>query len=228
MFKKSLFLFGVLVLAAFIIAFSNFENQEKPEMPLSDEKFAQNALETYIEIGLTDENAKDFGFQSLEEAQRAIVSKPMNLFVISMDALREYDSGITPKKLMAGPERMYFFVTIDENVRTKIEIMKRGDQWIAGEFGGTVEVWLIDEIYRQLPALLEEYGIPSDIQPDLFQIPYLHLTLFFVETEDGELFVSASFLPQRFEMENGITYDAPKLLEQLAEIARGIEEGLSN
>ena len=225
--KNKFRLLLIFILGALLLAFSNYYLQESRVGQIKEGEFAQVALENYVSHMLNEKNVQNFGFKNMKEAENARVGESVSVYYIHLDALKEYNPDIPVRKILSDPSKLFFFVLVDKEVRTKIEIIQIDGEWVAGEFGGIDSVQYIEKAHRELPALLKRFSISETKPPVLVQVPVLHATLLYIEADDGSgYFTNVTMLPARYGLKSGQLYRAERILTLFADDAEKIEEDL--
>ena len=120
---------------------------------------------------------------------------------------------------------LWFPVMVSDEFKTKLELVRKRDQWMPGEFGNVrsaQEVWAVSV---KLKDLLRSKGIGDTHTTSLVQVPVLLATFLYVQSPEGEFLIPAMVNPERYKIENGVVYPAEEVLTALKELAAEIKEG---
>lgn len=192
---------------------------QKPAM-----EFAQKSFEGYVKNVVNEKNFANFGFKSLKEAQAARLGEPYRVMIIGLKALKTYKSGTGASPLLMDAKTLWFPVMVEQETRTKLEIIERDGKWIAGEFGGIKGVKEIVMVQNRLPELLESKEIKAPYKTMLLKVPVLFAAFLYVESSKGEFLIPATLQPQRYNLQNAQIYSADEVLSKFREIAKEIDE----
>jgi hypothetical protein len=188
-------------------------------------KISSEALNNLVRYALTEKNVTAFGFKSLQEAQSARVDTPFQVRIIGLRELKDYKAGSGPKSVLTDPGILWFPVMVDDEFKTKLELVRQGNEWIPGEFGDVRSALEVSAVSVKLKDLLRSKGVQDTYATSLVQIPALLATFLYVESSKGEFLIPAMLNPERYKLENGIVYSADKVLKTLKEFAAEIKEG---
>lgn len=223
MVKGTKLILMLVIAGGLILAVTSCNSSDKAAGEMDETAFAQEALANYVNFALNEENAAKFGFKDLREAQTATLGDPLRVYTIALDSLKEYSSETAVRSLFSESSKLYYPVTINNEVRTKLEIVNIKGEWVAGEFGGTDAVKIVEDTRVRTPELLAARDVTRYRSPILVEIPILHVSLIYVETPDQGFFIPALQQPGRYGLENGTLYPAERVLSVLSEVAQGIK-----
>lgn len=192
--------------------------QEKPG------EFARKSLEGYVNNVVTEKNLANFGFESLEEARAARVGDPYQVMIIGLKDLKSYKAGTGARALLTDAKTLWFPVTVDGEIRTKLEIIQKDGKWVSGEFGGVRVPQKVAMVEDQLPKLLEAKDIKAPYELMLVRIPVLYATFLYIESAEGEFLVPTMVRPQRMKLRDSAVYTSDEVLSILAGLAKEIDE----
>lgn len=136
------------------------------------DRVASKALETFKKL-VSEKDYKSLGFESPDEVDDATLGIPVQVFMVRLDDLQEYQGG-DPESLLSGGGEFSYPVLVREKVRSSIIIMKRGDDWKAVSFGWSNLITLLTEIRK---ASSERTGVPVD---SFFAVQIPALNLYFL------------------------------------------------
>jgi hypothetical protein len=187
-------------------------------------EFSQQSLTEYVRNIINERNFTNFGFKSLKEARVARLGYPYQVMIIGLKDLKAYKSGLGVKPLLMDVKTLWFPVMVEDETRTKMEIVEKNGNWIAGEFGGVRTVKEIEIVKKQLPELLESKEVKEPYKIMLVKIPALYAAFLYIESSQGEFLIPAMVQPQRFNLETARLYNADEVLSKLREFAKEIDE----
>lgn len=218
----------LLVFASLLFFYvgGNAYSQEKAVVEKEVKEFAQTSLEGYIKNVLTTKNVGNFGFRTLGEAQMAKVGDALPVMNIELKDLKAYKPGAGVKSLLSGEKTNWFPVTVEGEVRAKLEIIEIDGKLISGNFGARSEAQRLAAIRDQLPGLLKSKEIEKPNIQTLLKIPVLKAIFLYIESSQGKFLIPAMASPQRYDLQNGELYLAVEVLSRLSEYAKKIPEGL--
>jgi hypothetical protein len=185
--------------------------------------FAKTSLQAYVRDVVNEKNVANFGFKTVGEARRAEVGTPFEVRVVELRALKQYTSASDAPSLLQATGTLWFPVLVEGTVRTKLEVVQKGNELIPGEFGGTNEVGEIARVSGRLATILRDQGITVPTKVELVKVPPLFATFFYATDGGRHLAVPAMVQPQRYGLENGRAYPLADLLAILARYAQQIQ-----
>lgn len=185
--------------------------------------FAQTSLEGYVNYALTEKNVARFNFKSLEEAGKASLGDPYRILFTGLTTLQNYKPGTGAKPILMDSKTLWFPVMVDGEIRTKLELKEKKDQWISGEFGGVRNVREIAKVRNRFPDLLRSKGLSEPYSVSLLKIPALYAVFFYVESPQGEFLIPSMIQPHRYNLVNGQIYSADDVLSDLKGFAKEID-----
>jgi hypothetical protein len=98
------------------------------------DKAAAQSLKTLRKL-ITEQNYKQMGFESLEEAQNAALDNAIQDYAVDLASLKEFRTGDDPGKLLLRTRSLVYPVLVNGEVRTSITIAYRDKAWEAQSFG---------------------------------------------------------------------------------------------
>ena len=217
------------LLAALLVALPMRASGSATVSQMIDQKtvlrISNEALANFVKYALTEENVTTFGFKNLKEAQSARVDTPYQVMMIGLRELKTYKPGSGTESVLTDSGILWFPVMVSDEFKTKLELVRKRDQWMPGEFGNVrsaQEVWAVSV---KLKDLLRSKGIGDTHTTSLVQVPVLLATFLYVQSPEGEFLIPAMVNPERYKIENGVVYPAEEVLTALKELAAEIKEG---
>jgi len=188
--------------------------------------FAQTSFDGYVKNVLTEKNAAQFGFRSLDEAIMAQLGSPVRSMTLSLRELKKYSRGGGLASLRVDDTAIWFPVVVRGEVRAKLEVLQKGDRLIPGDFGAHNEAVRVAGAIEKMPELVRSRGIREPVTRALLQIPFLRATFLYVSSPTGEFLIPALAMPGRFDLKNDAIYPADEVLTRLREYAKDISDDL--
>lgn len=192
------------------------------EVPKEAKIVAQKTLKTYLNNFVTKKNYGNFGFKKYEDVQSARLDTGLPERFIRLKDLQIFDPQENVKSVMRDTRTWWFPVYAGPYLATKIEVIRKEERWIGGEFGGIRAVNIIEKNRHQLSELIENGEVNRPTKIFLIKIPSLASDFLFIENEDGSFLMPAMIQAERLDLENGKIYSADKLLLQLKPYAQKI------
>jgi hypothetical protein len=130
---------SLIALLLATLAASTFAQQSKIQMlraPIDKQAFQMGAqsLNAFQSV-VTERNFQQMGFLNLSEVKNARLGVPLPVFMVQLDDLRAYRSGIDPRKLLRDLDKVVFPVLVNGEVRSSVTVERRNDRWQASSFG---------------------------------------------------------------------------------------------
>jgi len=173
---------------------------------------AQKSLEAFSALVTADDYAA-LGFDSLEEVADAQLGEPFEVQMVQLDRLKEFSQETDPNELLTDASRVIYPVTVNEEVRSSLEIGPIEGGWQGTTFGSP-------ELIRPLAELR---GSPEDF---IVWVPALNM--YFIGTRDGEqLTLTPAFDYPEADLATGRTQSAEEVFAAIQPLAEA-HEGLPN
>jgi hypothetical protein len=97
-------------------------------------KEAEGALDPVRKM-ITKDNYETLGFRSFEEVGRMSLGDPITVYKVGLPALRHYQAGTDPERLLADTGTVYYPVMVGDDIRSMIEMKKTNVGWRSEAFG---------------------------------------------------------------------------------------------
>ena len=185
--------------------------------------FANAALQEYVRIFVTEENYAKYGFRTYKHALEASVGDPLSEMMIPLEQVKSYEAGLEVSKILTDIQVYWFPVISEGMVHTKLQVLEREGEYIAGEFGGTRKVQIIADMQNRLPDLLKRERLSFEEPPLLVRVPALRATFLYLEYREAGYFVPAMINPELLSLENGVIYRSEEVLSRLSKFAQSID-----
>jgi hypothetical protein len=108
---------------------------------------AQAEMLEFSEV-VSGENFRALGFSTPDEAKRAVLGEPIELYSVRLDELRRYDPAANPETLIRRQLQYLFPVLVAGKLRSSIEVAKVGSTWKGVRFGSPQIMRTLDGIRR--------------------------------------------------------------------------------
>jgi hypothetical protein len=95
---------------------------------------ARKSLEAFRAL-VTADDFRALGFESFDEVAKAQLGPSLKVSTVPLDRLQKYQQGANPEELLVDANRVIYTVTVNEEVRTSLEVGKVGDLWQGRSFG---------------------------------------------------------------------------------------------
>ena len=161
---------------------------------------------------VTSANAQAMGFRSPDEVGKAALLPPIQIYLVRLDQLRQYQAGQEPAALLSGGDRVFFPLAVDGEVRSSVELDKSRGGWRTAGFGNpTLAKALASARDRIAPAP----GSPA------FAVHVAALNMYFVGKRDGgQLLLAAVIDDPRLKMTPGVPRPAAEVFSDLVPLAK--------
>jgi hypothetical protein len=216
-------MFAVILSACSLLCSSPGTAAEKDNKKLS---FARTSLESYVNNALSAENVGNFGFSSMGDAKRAELGDAYPVLSLDLQGIKNYREGDSVASLKTNTETTWFPVKASGEVVAKLEILEKGNQMIAGEFGAASEARRITQVLADSMQTWKSRGMDDPLDMKIFRIPYMKADFVFLAGPQGEYLIPAMPLPGRYDLKNGDLHPAVEVLSRMKKYAQEIEEGM--
>jgi len=186
-------------------------------------EMARATLSRYVADFLTEKNVSRYGFRSLQEAQSSRLGEPLSVMVVGLSSLKEYREGSKTSSMLIDARTLWYPVLVNEETRTKLEMIVKDSILVPGEFGGIRAPERIAAARKMLPRLIERGALQNLKKTWLVKIPVLGADFLYLETGQGDYFLPAMENPERLKLEGEKLYRADELFLLLQGIAKEID-----
>jgi len=184
---------------------------------------AQKALAAYQQNVVNDKNYGKYGFGSVGEARSSQLGAPLPILILGLDQLKAYNPGTGYKPSIAGAQMLWYPVQVAGQTRAKLEMIRKNNQWVAGEFGSKVTADIVAKAQAALPDLLAAKNVPAGYQVALVKAPAVYGQFLYVQSTAGDFMVPALLNPERLNLQNNTVYTADEVLTKLKAAAVDID-----
>jgi hypothetical protein len=188
--------------------------EQKPPVHPDAQMAATRGLETLRRL-VTADNARDMGFDSPAEAASATLGDPVRVQMVRLDALRQYEAGADPGRLLTEANKVIYPVAVKDQVKSSIVIEGSGNQWKASSFGGP-------HLVRQVARYKAD--VTARLRPAAESLTVVHvaaLNVYFLGYRvDGRLMLTPLENHPNYRLEAGSSLPAEQVFAALAPIAR--------
>ncbi len=185
---------------------------------------AEKSLGGYVQSVVNDKNFAKFGFKSLGEVRNSQLGIPYPVIIVGLKDLKSYNTGAALKLSASDAQILWYPVQIGGETRTKLEMIRKGNQWITGEFGGTTSVQAVASAQAALPGLLKTKNVPAGYKVAIVRAPALYAQFLLIDSSAGQFMVPATTNPQRFGLQNKTVYTVDEVFTHLKAVAVEIDE----
>jgi hypothetical protein len=167
---------------------------------------------------VTPDNYRGLGFESPDEARRAVLGAPIPVFSVRLDELGSYSATAGPAALLHGWPQYFLPVEVGASARALIEVARVDNTWKTVRFGSPQ---IIRTIQATRAAKANELHHAANT---FFVVRILALRLTFVAHRDGaQLFLTPTSNAPRYQLGAGKTLPAEVVFQQLAPYARNLD-----
>ena len=204
----------ITLLVIVFIMFSQASAQEKP-LPLEEiQKVVSEALVTFNEL-VTKENYTVMEFESLSEVGAASLGEHLRVFMVRLDQLQKYQPGSDSNKILSGGDLVIYPVTVEEQVRSSIIVVKAKERWNATSFGGSNQVKMLTKVRK---ADSDSTGLPIS---SYFVVRVPSLNLYFIAHRADEVLMLTPLLDDpSYGFKARFTMPADKVFEAILPAAK--------
>lgn len=203
----------ILILAA-ILMFSQAHAQGKPFPREKVQPVASKALTTFGQL-VTEENYKVMGFETPGEKKEASLGVPIQVFMVQLDQLKEYEPGSDPAALLSDVGSVIYPVMVKDQVRSSIKVEKMEGAWQATTFGESNLTKMLTGA-RSTAADSAQLPIASF---SAVRVPALNL-YFIAHRAEGVLMLTPVLDNPSFGFKVGISMPADKVFEAILPAAK--------
>jgi hypothetical protein len=189
--------------------------QKPAERPvgLADSVAGQAALRTFTRL-ITRENYRDLGFESVAEIRSATLGAQLAEYMIRLDELRNFQTGLAPESLLHATGRVTWFVLVNGQTRSSVTLSRRNGGWGAVGYGAPHHARMVDSVRTLLASRPGGGGQYTEVV-----VPALN-TIFLGSSQAGQLFLTPVLTDQRFKFQSGSTLPAAQALLQMVPAAK--------
>lgn len=153
---------AVLLLTATAIA-------QPPPAPI--ERGAAESLGVFKALVTERQNFKEMGFESMAELDRMTPGVPMQVYMVPLDKLQGYQSGMAPEPLLVDTRHTLYPILVDSQTRSSVTMSEVGGSWKTVAFGSPK--W-IRALSAARASVASSAGIPA-ASIFLIEVPALNL-----------------------------------------------------
>ena len=99
------------------------------------EPVAMESLAVFKSLMANQQNYRQMGFVSPEDASRMTLGIPMQVYMVPLDRLQSYAGGISPQKLLTDTRHFIYPVHVDNQIRSSLTMAEIQGVWKAVSFG---------------------------------------------------------------------------------------------
>jgi hypothetical protein len=164
--------------------------------------------------------APEIGFKSKEEARGAQLGTPLRIFMVGLDKLKEYQSGVDPNSLLNDTHHVIYPVSVNGEHRSSITLHEVNGEWQIGSVG---KPNFSKSLAEALDAQVAETKAPAT---EFFEVEIPALRAFFLGRRQGsDLLLTPLHDDPALKLTAGRTVDAKDVFHALAPAARERKTG---
>jgi hypothetical protein len=198
----------VLVMLAAMFTASVATAEDQPPARKSQEAAAAQGLA--ILRALAVDRSRDFGF-SAANADRTTLGKPLAVYSVALDALKEFRAGENASNLIEQSPAAFYPVLLDGTVRAGVRVEDTSAGWEPARVGNEGLAASVDRARQALPS-------PDD--PAIALVQVLALNLVFVGQKTGDDWTLVPVIDDAsVELKAGTPEPAERIFARLAPLA---------
>jgi hypothetical protein len=116
-----------------MIGCSRPKNESK--LPAQQRQEAATSAISMLQKLVDGQNYKSLGFQSIDEVRQAQLGQPIEVYNISLEKLKSYQTGQDPKSLLTPSAETIYPVIVGGSVRTGVTIVRKEQGYESSSFG---------------------------------------------------------------------------------------------
>jgi hypothetical protein len=135
------------------------------------ERGAFESLGAFKALVTAKQNYKEMGFESMAELDRITPGVPMQVFMVPLDRLQGYQSGMAPEPMLVDTKHVLYPILVDAQARSSIMMSDVQGNWKAVSFGSP-------RMIRMLSAARVSVSSAAGVPPAsvfLIEVPALNL-----------------------------------------------------
>ncbi|HEX3765981.1 MAG TPA: hypothetical protein VHW23_45105 [Kofleriaceae bacterium] len=101
---------------------------------------------------VTPQNCQSLGFDSVEQAKRAVLAAPMLVFEIGWDRLKSFHPGDDVSRVLALTSSIIYPVAVDAQPRSGVTVVKKPEGYVPASFGNAETVCALAQIRTTNPV----------------------------------------------------------------------------
>ena len=127
------------------------DNQTSPTDRAGDPKAAATEGLQTLRALVDDQNFRDLGFESKDEAATATLGEPLRVYLVRLDQLRDFQPEGDAGKLLTDTSEIIFPVLANGQARSSITVAQVDGKWTSAAFGGASLIKQIAKVRSGLP-----------------------------------------------------------------------------
>jgi len=166
---------------------------------------------------VNNQNYRDLGFESVEEAASATLGTPIPVVFVRLDQLREYREGTDLNSILSQSNQMNFPVMVRDQVRSSVVVDQADGKWKIGTLGNGA-------LAKQLAALRPGQPAPGgSTQQALVHFGALAIYFLGERTDNKWMLKSLSDNPD-LNLGAGKAVPAEEVFTRVAPIAKALHD----
>jgi len=143
------------------------------------EPVAMESLAVFKSLMANQQNYRQMGFVSPEDASRMTLGIPMQVYMVPLDRLQSYAGGISPDSLLTDTRHFIYPVHVDNQIRSSLTMAEIQGVWKAVSFGSPTLIRKIGD------ARMTSVGASGTSTVSHFLVEIPALNLYFLGFRDG-------------------------------------------
>ncbi len=189
------------------------------QLPQAATEEAQRSIAVLQRLA-SERGYQGLGFESLEEVKSATLGAPLQVFMVGLDALRDYQSQTDPNSLLIDEHRLIYPVVVGGQQRSSITMQELEGKWEIASIG---RPRLANAIALTRQGVIKSTNAPIE---STFGVEVPALNLFFIGYRaDGKLSLTPVFGDPSLKIEEGQSMEAHTVFGALAPAARELKTG---
>jgi hypothetical protein len=174
---------------------------------------ATQSLATFRKL-VTSENYKELGFESADQVANARLGAPLQIFIVKLDQLREYQTGSDPNRLLNEGAQLYYPVAVGEQTRSSLVVEQSEGKWKAASFGNA-------GLAKQIAVVSKRATAPQTTVSSEFIVQVPALGIYFLgHRADNKLMLTPLATDPGYDLKAGATQPAEEIFTKLAPFAK--------
>lgn len=181
------------------------------------QKQAPESLITFKKLVKIQNNYREMGFRSADELDRMKLGQPLQVFMVHLDKLKEYQHDSDPDKMLQNINHFIYPVQVDNEVRSSLTITERESKPFIVSFGKSK---LVQSLTKFRNKSAEANSLP---QTSFFAVQIPALNLYFIGYSiENKLMLTPILDDHRFKFEAGVSEPADAIFNLLVPTAKRI------
>jgi hypothetical protein len=181
---------------------------------------ATQSLATFRQL-VNDQNFKELGFESRDEAASATLGEPLRVLFVGLNQLRAYQPGSDPSALLTDFNQLSYPVMVRDQVRSSVVVEQVGGKWKTASLGNGA-------LARQVAAVRKAPTAPAGSAGGTDQQVLVHVAAlglhFYGQRVDNKLMLTPLAAYPQLNLRAGAAMPAEEVFTALVSAARAISD----